>query len=59
MKKLRLQAEDLAVDSFRTAEEDAAWRGTVDGHGATPAVVCNATATIKTQLTCCPCTPAY
>lgn len=59
MKKLKLQAEDLAVDSFHTAADATAWRGTADAHEATPAIVCNATATIKTQPTCCPCTPAY
>ena len=59
MKKLSLNLNDLAVDSFQTADDDAALRGTVNANEATPAIVCNATATIKTQPTCCPCTPAY
>lgn len=56
MKKLKLQAEDLAIESFPTGEIDELF-GTVQGEMAPtpPYVGCPA----KTRLTDCPCTPAF
>jgi hypothetical protein len=53
MKKLTLQVEELAVESFAT-EKTADALGTVEAHGAPatyPRNLC------KTILTACPCTP--
>lgn len=55
MKKLRLSLDDLAVDTFHTALPGASAQGTVDGRSATAKPLC--LPTLKTDLTCCPCTP--
>jgi hypothetical protein len=59
MAKLRLDMDDLAVETFRTGDGATSWRGTVDAH-AVPTVrtVCDETL-LGTNPTCCPCTPAY
>lgn len=58
MNKLKLQIDSLAVDTFDTGAEPAPARGTVDAHGnqQTLKIVCQVS-TLKTDLTCCPCTP--
>jgi hypothetical protein len=56
MGRLRLNAGDLAVESFPTHARDKARRGTVHAHGATPAILCDLS-TLRTSPTCCPCTP--
>jgi hypothetical protein len=56
MKKLRLNPDELTVDTFRTGDEPVSRPGTVDAHEATPKPVCGIP-TLKTDLTCCPCTP--
>lgn len=56
MSKLRLSLDDLAVDTFQTADEDVSLRGTIHGNEATVKPVC-ALPSLKTDLTCCPCTP--
>lgn len=58
MNKLRLSLDDLAVDTFQTGEDRVPRRGTVDGNEATVKIVCTVS-TLKTDLTCCPCTPRY
>jgi hypothetical protein len=55
MRKLRLRLDELAVETFATDAGDADERGTVDAHGATAKPLC--IPTLKTDLTCCPCTP--
>ncbi|HYW12647.1 MAG TPA: hypothetical protein VE871_11850 [Longimicrobium sp.] len=57
MNKLRLNLDDLAVDTFQTDEDGTSLRGTVEGHEASQ-TICPA-ASLKTVLTCCPCTPRY
>lgn len=57
MNKLRLNLEDLAVDTFQTDEDGTSLRGTVEGHEVSQ-TICPA-ASAKTVLTCCPCTPRY
>lgn len=56
MKKLRLNADEIRVDTFRTGDHPTPRPGTVNAHGATPKIVCDIS-TLKTDLTCCPCTP--
>lgn len=56
MTKLRLRLDELAVETFETGAEEAPRRGTVDAHGATAKPLCSIP-TLKTDLTCCPCTP--
>lgn len=56
MNKLKLQVDALVVDTFQTDEHPAPRRGTVDAHAATPKIICDIS-TLKTDLTCCPCTP--
>lgn len=60
MKKLRLQVEDLAIDSFATDAERQDERGTVHGRQGDESfkVICGVS-TLKTDMTCCPCTPGY
>jgi hypothetical protein len=58
MKKLKLRIDELRVDTFQTGEADPPRRGTVDAHGATPKIICDIS-TLKTDPTCCPCTPVY
>jgi hypothetical protein len=59
MNKLRLSLDDLAVDTFQTGEDRVPRRGTVDAHGGqTVKIVCTIS-TLKTDLTCCPCTPRF
>lgn len=55
MSKLRLRLDDLAVDTFQTGEDAPPPRGTVEAHEATKPVC--TIASLKTDLTCCPCTP--
>lgn len=55
MSKLRLKLDELEVDTFHTGATTEPGRGTVDAHAATAKPLC--IPTIKTDLTCCPCTP--
>ncbi|HEX6367866.1 MAG TPA: hypothetical protein VF006_02960 [Longimicrobium sp.] len=55
MGKLRLKLEELEVDTFATGADGAPARGTVDARAATARPLC--IPTLKTDLTCCPCTP--
>ena len=55
MSKLRLKLDELAVETFDTGDESAIARGTVEAHEFTPKPIC--LPTLKTDLTCCPCTP--
>lgn len=71
--KLRLQVEELAVESFATAESEARARGTVKGHGtwdfcgppsASEPMACICMSDEPTaDTTCnpnqCPCQPTY
>jgi hypothetical protein len=58
MKKLKLEIESLAVDSFQTAQH-ANDRGTVDAHlghqDKTLKTIC--ASLLASNPTCCPCTP--
>ncbi|MBW3569891.1 MAG: hypothetical protein KY467_02180 [Gemmatimonadetes bacterium] len=54
MNKLRLNPEDLAVDTFQTGDNRTPQRGTVAAHADTK-IFC--LSTLKTDMTCCPCTP--
>ena len=58
MKKLRLQVEALAVDSFPTTRETCADTGTVHAREwqRTLLTLCDQTL-LATNPTCCPCTP--
>jgi hypothetical protein len=56
MNKLRLDVDDLTVDTFQTGDDRTPRRGTVDANQATVKVICTVS-TLKTDLTCCPCTP--
>jgi hypothetical protein len=55
MSKLRLRLDELEVDTFHTGDGGEPARGTVDAHAATAKPLC--IPTLKTDLTCCPCTP--
>lgn len=55
MRKLRLKLDQLEVETFRTGDAPVPGRGTVDAHAATQKPGCMAS--VKTDLTCCPCTP--
>jgi hypothetical protein len=55
MSQLRLRLDELAVETFDTGADERVQRGTVDAHGATAKPLC--IPTLKTDLTCCPCTP--
>lgn len=58
MNKLKLEIDSLTVDTFDTGTEPAPARATVNAHGRsqTLKIVCQVS-TLKTDLTCCPCTP--
>jgi hypothetical protein len=56
MNKLRLNLDDLTVDTFQTGD-DVSLRGTVQGQEES-GLVCPAVS-LKTVLTCCPCTPRF
>ncbi len=56
MRKRKLRLDDLSVETFGTGEAHAPRRGTIGAHEATVKVVC-AAPTLRTDLTCCPCTP--
>lgn len=60
MKKLKLDAESLMVETFEPSAEYAPSRGTVAAHGdgQTQKIICSVP-TLKTDLTCCPCTPMF
>lgn len=60
MKKLKLNAESLTVETFEPGVENAPSRGTVAAHGdgQTQKVICSIP-TVNTALTCCPCTPMF
>ncbi|HST60872.1 MAG TPA: hypothetical protein VLK84_19375 [Longimicrobium sp.] len=58
MNKLRLSLDDLSVDTFQTAEQGVSLRGTINGNEATVKPACS-WASLKTDLTCCPCTPRF
>lgn len=57
MRKLKLEIESLAVDTFETAGANGG-RGTVDAHVERPTLrtVCDQTLLVSNP-TCCPCTP--
>lgn len=56
MKKLRLNPDELAVETFHTARRDGAWQGTVHAHEAqTVKTIC--ASLLASNPTCCPCTP--
>lgn len=59
MKKLKLQVESLAVETFETGRDAAdAGRGTVQGHAGAPTLktLCDPSL-LASNPTCCPCTP--
>lgn len=58
MNKLKLQLDDLAVETFETGHDAGAGRGTVHGHGDIPTIkpVCGETV-LASNPSCCPCTP--
>jgi hypothetical protein len=58
MQKLTLDCDALAVDSFPTSCQVTDGVGTVRGQQtlATEKIICGVT-TLKTNPTCCPCTP--
>jgi hypothetical protein len=56
MRTLRLNPDELAVDTFHTAVHDGAWRGTVGAHEA-PTVKTLCASLLASNPTCCPCTP--
>lgn len=58
MKKLKLQMDQLAVESFPTGTPDAL-PGTVEARELGPSTTIFCGPTPGTKLTCCPCTPAY
>lgn len=53
MKKLKLEIDELAVETFATGEDDGADAGTVEGRELAPTLLKLCTA--MTSL--CPCTP--
>ena len=55
MNKLRLDLDDLVVDTFSTGGAAPA-RGTVEAHEDTYKLICDI-GTLRTDMTCCPCTP--
>lgn len=56
MSKLRLNLDDLGVETFHTGARDGAWTGTVDAHEAqTVKTLC--ASLLASNPTCCPCTP--
>lgn len=57
MTKLRLNLDDLAVESFLTATGDAGARGTVDAHDANATLKTACASLLASNPTCCPCTP--
>jgi len=57
MKKLTLQVEDLAVESFQTGDAELP-AGTVEAREMVPTPP-HLTCPIRTKPTDCPCTPAY
>jgi hypothetical protein len=62
MKKLRLEIDNLSVDSFATVAEAESPAGTVEGREmlASGEFTCNRTTPYcKTILTYCPCTPRW
>ncbi len=57
MSKLKLQIEELAVETFETGRETELFRGTVRANEIpTYKTVCPGTL-LATNPTCCPCTP--
>lgn len=61
MKKLKLNVEELTVDTFHTGDTNDV-RGTVDGAENESLDFCTSLDckyTPGTRLTCCPCTPAF
>ena len=60
MKKLKLEIDELAVESF-VAGDGAVERGTVEARGddASLGTVACVKETLATRMTCCPCTPAF
>jgi hypothetical protein len=56
MSKLRLNLDDLTVDTFHTAGRDRTSKGTVDAYEAdTFKTLC--ISLLASNPTCCPCTP--
>ncbi|HYR12080.1 MAG TPA: hypothetical protein VEQ60_30120 [Longimicrobium sp.] len=56
MTKLRLNLDDLSVETFHTATREQARRGTVAAHGEqTVKTLC--ASLLASNPTCCPCTP--
>lgn len=60
MKKLKLEIDALTVDTFEPGRKTGGAGGTVQAHGdqQTVKIVCQVS-TLKTDLTCCPCTPMF
>ena len=56
MKKLKLEIESLAVDSFETAQH-VNDRGTVDAHLDDKTLKTLCASLLASNPTCCPCTP--
>jgi hypothetical protein len=58
MRKLKLEIEGLAVDSFHAGPE-VREAGTVQGRESVESLVECVKNTLATRMTCCPCTPAF
>jgi hypothetical protein len=59
MRKLKLNLDELAVDTFPTAADSAALQGTVDAHEADQTLKTVCGSLLASNPTCCPCTPMY
>jgi hypothetical protein len=57
MTKLRLNLDELSVDTFQTSTRDAAWKGTVEAHDAQATLKTVCASLLASNPTCCPCTP--
>jgi hypothetical protein len=60
MQKLKLDCDRLTVESFPTSAEETDGVGTVHARGwlaTVNAAGCNLTTLLRTNPTCCPCTP--
>lgn len=60
MRKLKLDLDTIAVESFATVRSAEAGAGTVHARGVARTFACEQTTPYcKTQLTYCPCTPRW
>lgn len=57
MNKLRLNLDDLSVDTFQTSTRDTAWKGTVEAHDGAATLKTACASLLASNPTCCPCTP--